>query len=308
MELRQLEYFVAVAEEASFTRAAARVRVAQPGVSAQVRRLEREVGEDLFDRAGRTVRLTPVGETFLPYARAALEAVDGARGAVDEHRGLLRGHVAVGMVVACGLPHVPDLLEAFHAEHPGVAITLSEANSDDLVDGLRTGRLDLALVGLAGDPLVGLESRVIIDEPLVAAVREDHALARRASIGLRALCDHALVSMPLGTGVRAALEDACAAAGVTPRVAFEAGDPGVVAQLAGRGLAVAVLPASVARAAPEGLHAIEVTRPRLRSRMELAWRADGPASPAARALVDRVRRTHGADHADADAEAAGRAA
>lgn len=101
--------------------------------------------------------------------------------------------------------------------------------------------------------------------------------------------------MPLGTGVRAALEDACAAAGVSPRVAFEAGDPGVVAQLAGRGLAVAVLPASVARAAPEGLHAIEVTRPRLRSRMELAWRADGAASPAARALVDHVRRIHGDD-------------
>src|SRR3954465_5896705 len=137
MELRQLEYFVAVAEEASFTKAAARVHVAQPGVSAQVRRLEREIGEELLDRAGRTVRLTAVGSTFLPFARAALEAVEGARGAVDEHRGLLRGHVAVGMGGASGPPSVPDLPEAFHAEHPGVALTLSEANSDDLVDGLR---------------------------------------------------------------------------------------------------------------------------------------------------------------------------
>src|SRR5215207_1517289 len=101
MELRQLEYFVAVAEEGSFTRAAARVHVAQPGVSAQVRQLERELGQLLLDRSGRSVRLTEVGAAVLPYARAALEAVTGARLAVDEMTGLLRGHVAVGMLTAC---------------------------------------------------------------------------------------------------------------------------------------------------------------------------------------------------------------
>src|SRR5690242_21123495 len=101
MELRQLEYFVAVAEEGSFTRAAARVHVAQPGVSAQVRQLERELGQELFDRSGRTVRLTEVGEAVLPFARAALEAVDGAHRTVEELTGLLRGQVAVGMVTAC---------------------------------------------------------------------------------------------------------------------------------------------------------------------------------------------------------------
>src|SRR4029453_15318546 len=102
MELHQLEYLVAVAEEASFTNAAARVHVAQPGVSAQIRRLERELGLTLFDRSGRAVRLTEAGEAVLPYARAALEAVAGARLAADELSGLLRGHVDVGMIVACG--------------------------------------------------------------------------------------------------------------------------------------------------------------------------------------------------------------
>src|SRR6185503_5280934 len=94
MELRQLEYFVAVAEEASFTRGAARVHVAQPGVSAQIRRLEQELGEMLLDRSGRTVTLTEVGEALLPHARAALSSVDGARLAVDELAGLTRGRVA----------------------------------------------------------------------------------------------------------------------------------------------------------------------------------------------------------------------
>jgi DNA-binding transcriptional LysR family regulator len=303
MELRQLEYFVAVAEERSFTRGAERAHVAQPGVSAQIRRLERELGEPLLDRSARTVRLTAVGEAVLPYAEAALQAVAGARLAVDEQRGLLSGRVAVGMVVACGLPHVPDLLEAFHAAHPAVEIALSEANSDDLVDGLRAGRLDLALVGLARERPDGIDSVVIIDEPLVAAVPHGHPLAPRTSIGLRSLARHAIVSMPRGTGVRAALDHACTAAGIDATVAFEAGDPRVVAQLATRGLGVAVLPASVAHQHREDLHALAITRPRLRSRMEIAWRAGGPASPAARALIAHVEATTARDTtADAPAD------
>src|SRR4051812_2373139 len=102
MELRQLAYFVAVAEEGSFTRAAERVNIAQPGVSAQIRQLERELGQELLDRSVRSVRLTEVGAAVLPYARAALEAVDGARQAVAELSGLLRGQVSVGMLTACG--------------------------------------------------------------------------------------------------------------------------------------------------------------------------------------------------------------
>jgi DNA-binding transcriptional LysR family regulator len=293
MELRQLEYLVAVADEASFTKAAERVRVAQPGVSAQIRRLEAELGQPLLDRSGRTVRPTAVGAAVLPYARAALEAAAGVRLAVDEHTGLLRGRVAVGMVVACGLPDVPDLLETFHAEHPAVEMTLMEADSDTLVDGIRTGRLDLALVGLAGDAPSGIESRVVIDEPLVAAVARRDPLAARRTITLRRLAQRALVCLPRGTGLRSALDDACAIAGVEANVAFEAGDPRVVAQLAERGLGVAILPTSVAEAHETTLRALTVPRPPLRSRMELAWRADGPASPAARALVEHVRRRPG---------------
>ena len=101
MELHQLEYFVAVAEEASFTRAASRVHVAQPGVSAQVRRLESELGQQLLDRSGRSVRLTEVGSAVLPFARAALDAVTNARLAVDDLAGLVRGQVTVGMVSGC---------------------------------------------------------------------------------------------------------------------------------------------------------------------------------------------------------------
>jgi DNA-binding transcriptional LysR family regulator len=285
MELHQLEYFVAVAEEASFTRAAQRIHVAQPGVSAQIGRLERELGQQLFDRSGRRVRLTEVGAAVLPYARAALGAVAGARLAVDELTGLVHGRVAVGMVTACSTPALFDLLADFHRMHPAVEISLSEANSDRLIDGLRDGSLDLALIGTGGAPAAGLVTRVLLDEPLVAAVRSDDPLAARETVTLRALQERPLICLSPGTGLRTCIDDAFSAAGLRPRIALEASDPGVLAVLAARALGVAILPASLAMAHSAELHTVAITRPALRARIELAWRPDGPASPAARALI-----------------------
>src|SRR5437763_1074523 len=170
MELHQLEYFVAVAEEASFTRAAARVHVAQPGVSAQVRRLESELGQRLLDRSGRSVRLTETGSAVLPFARAALDAVARARLAVDELAGLVRGQVTVGMVSGCALPVLAEFLASFHQQYPGVAIALTEDNSDRLLEMLRDDRLDLALIGSAGEPEhQGISTTVLIHEELARA-------------------------------------------------------------------------------------------------------------------------------------------
>jgi DNA-binding transcriptional LysR family regulator len=288
MELRQLEYLVAVAEEANFTRAAERVHVAQPGVSAQIRRLERELGQDLFDRTSRSVRLTEVGAAVLPYARAALAAVAGARLAVDELTGLLRGHVAVGTVTSHDVD-LPGLLAAFHDDHPAVEITLTESASDDLVDGLRTGRLDAAIVSIGRRIPSGVEVQVITDQPIVAAVGHDHELAVHDTITLDTLRGRPLISLPRGTGLRARLDEACVAAGFTPHIAFEASDPEVLAQLAAHGLGAAILPGEFAAARTDRLRPLAITRPALRGRLVLAWRADGPGSPAGRALVARIR-------------------
>src|ERR1700761_5412256 len=198
MELHQLEYFVAVAEEASFTRAAARVHVAQPGVSAQVRRLESELGERLLDRSGRTIRLTEAGAGGVPLARAALDAVAKARLAVDDLAGLVRGQVTIGMVSGCALPVMAELLADFHDRHPGVAIALVEDNSDRLVERLRDGRLDLALIGWAEQTPADIDSVILVDEELVAAVAPGHPLAGAGAgtgtITIRQLRDLPLVS------------------------------------------------------------------------------------------------------------------
>ncbi|PRX45931.1 DNA-binding transcriptional LysR family regulator [Prauserella shujinwangii] len=289
MELRQLRYLVAVVDEGGFTRAAEKLHVAQPGVSAQIRQLERELGQPLLDRSARGVRLTEVGLAVLPYARAALEAVEGARFAVDELTGLLRGRVSVGTVVSCGALGVPDLLAAFHRAHPGVEITLSEANSDELLRRLRTGELDVAVAALAGGPPPDVEVRTLVEEPIVAAVANGDPLAERGAVPVARLARRPLISLPPGTGLRASLDEACAQARVTPKIAFEAGDPDVLADLAVRGLGVAVLPESAVRERPGELRAVAITDPPLRGRVVVAWRRGGPNGPAARAFLGHAR-------------------
>ena len=249
MELRQLEYFVAVVEEASFTRAAERVLVAQSGVSAQVRRLERELGVTLLDRGGRTVTLTEAGAAVLPFARAALAAVGGVREAVDaaarpHPRPRARRHGHGGPVG----DRSPTCSATFHALHPEVEITLTEDASDALLAAVRAGELDLACASLGPGRRTGVETQVIIDAPIVAAVAAGHPLATRR----RSALDE-LAAVP--AHLPAARDRACGrsdAAGVRARVAFEASDPGVLAQLAARGLGVAILPEPAAG----GLHTL----------------------------------------------------
>ncbi|MET0238064.1 MAG: LysR substrate-binding domain-containing protein [Kibdelosporangium sp.] len=284
MELRQLAYFVAVVEEASFTRAAERMHVAQPGVSAQIKQLERELGQELLDRSGRTVKVTEAGKAVLPFARAALAAVDGAKLAVDELAGLVRGHVAIGMVTSHNVD-IPGMLASFHEDYPAVEITLGESHSSRLIDELRTGRLDAAIVGVADDP-ADLELHTLSDEPLVAAVRAD---STHRAISIQDLKGQPLICLPKGTGIRAILENACTAAGFQPHVALEAGTPLVLAQLAELGLGMAILPESVVRNRSE-LRSVRITGARLRGRLALAWRASTSRSPAARAFVTHAVR------------------
>ncbi len=288
MEMRQLEYFVAVADEQNFTRAAAKLHVTQPGVSAQIRQLERELGHSLLDRSGRVTQLTEAGEIVLPFARAALDAVAGARLAVDELSGLLRGHVAVGMVTQCASLDIPDLLAGFHRLHPAIEITLAEGSSDHLAEGVRTGTYDLAFIGLGLEAPRGLAVQVVADEPIVAAVSADSDLAGIGTATLAEIADRALISLPAGTGLRACVDAACASAGLHPRVGFEASDPRLLARLAARGLGLAFLPASAARVHGDGLHVITISDPRMRGRLALTWR-EAPVSPAAGALIAHAR-------------------
>jgi DNA-binding transcriptional LysR family regulator len=286
MEIRQLRYLVTIVEAGGFTRAAEREHVAQPGVSAQIRLLERELGQELLDRSGRRVRLTDAGAAVLPFAKAALRAIDDMRYAAEEMAGLVRGHVQLGMVTACGVPDMPVLLQRFHREYPGIDITLVEDNSDALIDKLCDGTLDLALIALNHKDPDGLELQVVADEPFMAVVKFGEPLSKQETVGLGALEEHTLISMPVGSGMRSVLDEFCTAAGVRPRIGLEASNPQMLVELASRGLGVAIVPESTARANADTVHAMHIVNPRLRGRLAMAWRANGSRSTAATALIE----------------------
>jgi DNA-binding transcriptional LysR family regulator len=271
MELRQLEYFVSVAEEANFTRGAERAHVSQSGISAQIRQLERDLGAELFDRSSRTVALTAAGTAAISHARATLASAVALREAVDEVNGLVRGQLTVGMVTACTVAPLFDALSAFHRAYPGIEITLAEDHSDRLVEQVRSGSADLALVGVAGELPEDVGGQIVISENLVAAVPPGHPLAGQRQVGLAELAAYPVISMPTGTGVRAVFDLACAQEGLRPDIALQASAPSAVADLAERSLGVAIFSATMAANYSDRLTAIPLAGISTPSLLALVW-------------------------------------
>ncbi|WP_327659248.1 MULTISPECIES: LysR family transcriptional regulator [unclassified Streptomyces] len=288
MEMRQLEYFVAVAEEQNFTRAAERVHISQSGVSAQIRQLERELGAELFDRSSRTVTLTVAGKAALEHARATLAAAGTIGRAVAEVSELIRGRLTVGMVIGCTITPLFDALAAFHEAHPGVELSLLEDGSDRLVEGVRAGDVDLALVGAAHSTPDGLDSLTIVDERLVVAVPAGHPLAKQRRVVLQDLMAHPIVCMPPGTGLRTVFDRACTAQGLHPTIALQASAADSIAALADRGLGVAVLSESMVADHPDGLTARIIDDVDTPALLALVWKR--AHNPALRELLGHARR------------------
>ena len=247
MEIRQLATFVTVAEERSFTRAGARLRTAQSAVSATVRRLERELDVELFDRSTHRVELSSAGEALLPEARRTLAAADAAREAIDDVRGGLRGTVTLGAMQAQAMraASVAAILARFRADHPGVHVRLHQAGSAEMAGLVRDGRVDLAVVALPGRPPAGVELTRIATEPIHFACAPGHRLAGRSHVELPALAGETFAELPPGWGVRMAVDQAFAAAGARRTVEFEVNDTWSVIDLVRHGLAVSFLPASL---------------------------------------------------------------
>lgn len=244
MDSRQLEYFVAVAEELSFTRAAQRLFTVQSTVSAAVRALETDLKTTLFDRSTRRVVLTPAGQALLPEAKAALEALDRARAAVEEASTGLRGSVRIGTLTRVGIVDLPSMLGAFYRKYPliEVAVTTSPSGSSGLADDVRHGRLDLALVGLAKRDLAGVETREIATAPFVVLLPSAHRLARQSVIRLEELAGERFVDTLSGFGNRRTVDRMFDNAGIPRRVQVEVPDVTTVPDYVRAGLGVAVVP------------------------------------------------------------------
>lgn len=294
MELRHLRYFVAVAEELHFGRAAERLNIAQPPLSQQIRALEEELGVRLFDRSNRRVRLTEAGATFLGRARRILDSAELAAGeARRAARGEL-GRIAVGIMSSAMLPTFPSILRRYRSEWPDVEITFDQFHSNEQLHAVGEGRIDLGFVDIAMRDSIevnGVDVRIepLWRETLMAALPLEHRLAGRRSLALSELAEDPFVMMPRlpATGLYDRVIQFCQAAGFSPAVRQEASQLPAVVTLVAAGVGVALVPGCIA--APwHGLLAFVPVREPLHIDVAAIRRADN-ASAALAAFEDAVR-------------------
>lgn len=277
--VQQLEYFVAVAEEGQFTRAAQRLHVAQPSISAQIRQLERTLGTPLLHRGSGPVTMTDAGETLLPLARRVLADLTDITTEIDEVENLQRGHIAVGATPSLSATLLPSVLGRFHKLHPGVSLTVFEQGSRHLVEGLNAGLLDLAMAVLPTDE-ARFERTVLAIEELVVVTSKSHWLSSRRRIGITDLDQVPMIMFRDGYDLRTMTLSAFSQARLAPLVAVEGGEMGSVVSLVAQGLGVAIIPSIVAIANPR-LHVLRLRRPGLRREIALVTRRDRQPSHAA---------------------------
>lgn len=231
----------------------------QSALSHQIARLERELGAKLFERTSRKVRLTPAGAAFLPAARQCLDAAERAVTEVAAAIGEVRGRLAVGLIPTVAAVDLPGALRDFHKQYPAVRINLSVGASDDLVEQVKQGIIEVAFLGLPTTARPqGVNARELARDRLVAVVAPDHPLAEEQAVDLRRLSSEVFVDLPAKTAGRAQSDQAFTSAGLSRDVAFEVTNADYLARLVGQGLGVAMLPSAYV-AQLTGVTTIEVT-------------------------------------------------
>ena len=281
MELRQLRYLVALADELNFTRAAAREHVAQPALSQQIKRLEDELGLALVERTTRQVRLTDAGAMLVSRARRILAEVGAVYSEVEAIKGTESGRVNVGSMHTMGPVDVSLALAIFHQRHPGVELTVREQSSQELADMLRNDELDLAFLSVTEEiesHELGLQP--LVSEELVVILPVDHRLRGRRRLRMRELEHEEFISFREGARLRELLNSAAASAGFVPRIKLESNESQRIRRLVGRGMGVAILPRSDALATGDDVAVATLTEPSLKREIALAWRQGRRHPPA----------------------------
>ncbi len=287
MDLVALRSFVTVVEEASFSRAAERLHVAQPAVSQQVRRLERQLGAALLRRSTRRVDLTPAGERLLPRARSILADVERAAAEVGLVEGGLAGRVAVGFVGTATYDLLPRVARTVRAQLPEVELELhGERLSPALVEDLVSRRLDVAVMR-DPDPDPSLAVRPLRSERLVAALPVDHPLAGSQPVELSALRGSAFVTHPSGhrSVMYDAVMQACRGVGLLPAEVVEVRETATLVAFVAAGIGVALVPAPVRSLAVEGVVYRDLVDVDHRTELVLATRADEASAAVARIVA-----------------------
>jgi DNA-binding transcriptional LysR family regulator len=291
MELRHLKYFVAVAEELHFGRAAQRVGIAQPPFSQQIKALEEEIGAPLLWRSKRHVELTAAGRVFLPDARKILaQAREAALTARRAARGEI-GQLSVGFVSSAFYGEFTSVFRLMRARHPDVALTLHDMTSDEQVQAMKENKLD---VGLLRPPVPGAESlslQIVFREPFVVALPENHPLARQKSIDIKDLVQESFLMVPrsLGPGYYDQIIRFCAQSGFAPKVALETTSTQTIVSLIAGGMGIALVPHSIQSLRRTGVVYRPLRPPVPTTELAVLWRAED-SSPALRLFLGIIRK------------------
>jgi LysR family transcriptional regulator, transcription activator of glutamate synthase operon len=293
MDLNQLRYLVALAEERHFTRAAAREHIAQPALSQQIRRLEDEVGLALVERTTRRVAITDAGELLVGRARRILAELEAAETELQALRGVQTGHVTVGSLHTMGPVDLSLVLSLFHQRHPEVELTVREQSSEELAEMLRVDELDLAFLSVTERvERHGLGCHQLVSEELVVILPPDHRLAHRRRVKMAELAAEGFISFREGARLRELLITAGRQAGFEPRVTLESNESQRIRRLVSRGMGVAILPRSDAEGSGAEVSVAALTDPSLTRDITLAWREGRRHSPAAAEFLDLARTTY----------------
>ncbi|WP_298044926.1 LysR family transcriptional regulator [uncultured Citricoccus sp.] len=289
MELQQLRYVVAVAEEANFTRAAAKCFVVQSALSHQIKRLEEELGVALFNRTSRRVELTAAGAAFVEEARSSLEHAERAAVEAAAAAGHIRGHLSVGVIPTVTAIDMPAALKIFRKAHPQVHISLQVAGSHELEAAISSGAVDIGLLGLPQHRRPrGVAWRHLMSDESVAVVSSAHPLAGGRQLRLADLAEEVFADFPAGTPVRIESDQAFTAIGINRNVAFESIAIDLIIALVQEDLAITLLPSKYVDHHPD-LVSVPIAGGPTRSEY-LAWSNFNP-SPATQAFLQIVGAT-----------------
>jgi DNA-binding transcriptional LysR family regulator len=300
IELRHLRYFVVLAEELHFGRAAARLGMAQPPLSQQIQRLERLLGSRLFERTSRRVQLTDAGQAFLAEARRALLGVENAVEAARRAGRGETGELRVAFAATVMFVHLPRIIREFRTRFPGVHLDLREMPTGPQLAALKAGDIDIGFVR-EPRPDPELEIVTVMREPLRIAVNKSHPLAAKATLAVRHLADEPFVLFPeeLAPGLYAQVMGLCRAAGFTPRVVEESRELYTSVSLVEAGVGVSILPASVEKLGWRGVRYRPIPSAAAETRIAAAWRRDRarPVLDAFMRVVGELTETSGAPEA-----------
>jgi LysR family cyn operon transcriptional activator len=292
MLLRHIRYLLAVAEHANFTRAAQALHVSQPTLSLQIRQVEEMLGAQLFDRSGRTVRLTDAGEVYLHHARRALLDLEEGRRAIHDVQDLARGSLRLAMTPTFTAYLIGPLIERFNAAYPGIAVDVREMPQDRMEEALAEDRLDLgiAFAELCSDEM---DSQPLYMETLSLVVGHAHPLAvRRKPLTAAAFEAESLVMLSQDFATRRYIDAYCQMNGIAPKVFIESNSVSAIIEIVRGGRLATVLPDAVA-SGQAGLHAVPLVAALPSRTAALLTRRDAYLTAACKAFIALALREFG---------------